>query len=316
MEQMSKKANVGEVRSRKDGDYKKVGPHSWERVSKVPTKAKPSNMQGAKFIETEVLEYFQEGLVAKEPESIKIINSIKSFIDGKAVNAFRPTGAKEPKADIIVETADTKYRISVKSGNAYTATFGTKAFFMDRIKAVTNDPEVLSRAKEVSNYIGYVQNYSRNEKASNIFLEKYVDKYMDKSAPNVSKSEVKKELLSKFKSDEGDYKAFLKIKEKSTIDFFKWLESEKKEVHAKLYYEAFTGSGEFGKDSNATAEYIVNTTGMHKLDMDYARNKYTGFYRLQGVPRRGIRKTGLQNADDKVQYICNELTKTQLSIKI
>ena len=313
---MSKKASVGEVRSRKDGDYKKIGNSQWERISKTPSKAKPSNMQGAKFIETEVLEYFQEGLPAKEPQSLKIIDAINSYVDGKVIRASRPGGRKEPKADLIVETETKKYRISVKSGNAYTATFGTASFFNERIKAVTDDPEVLRRAEEVSTYVGYIQNYSRTEKGSEQFIDKYVDKYMDKNAPNVSKEEVKKELKSKFKENVGDYKSILREREKSTIDFFKWLEVEKKEVHAKLYYEAFTGSDEFGKDSDATAEYIVNTTGMHKLDMDYARNKYTGYYRLQGVPRRGIRKAGLQKAENKVEYICNELTKTQLSIKI
>ena len=303
-------------------------------------------MQDAKKVEDAVTAFFVEGKETDHPDAQAIIENISNNVKGDITNAFRPKGGKEiyvkdgdkgvyqkgrggePKADLVIETTEKKYRISIKAGDAFVATFGSPEAFMGMMKGITKDPDILRRAQLAANGTGYTTNFSRSKAKQEWFIGEVTDrlwsKYLkiDKALPNEDmpklKKEVAEELQRRFDADTGEYDKQRDKRGAVMKEFFGWLKDNHNDEYMGIYQEGYRGGNQFGPKSDATADYLVNTGSgaMDELTDDFIKSHYFQRDQMFGVPRRGVSARGLKDAEDKVSYIVENVTRVQFSIKI
>ena len=271
---------------------------------------------------------------------ISVLDSeIKEVIEKpKVKNKTKYAGKGEPKSDLVVITANgTVYKFSLKTekdkayihtSNSYedTLIMFTKLYFGNLL----SKSEIELIDKTTSKYLQKVSNFDDWNKAKGTYSE-YVDyklrdkKYIDWvgiERLEEIKDSIKDEYRKLQESGETPYKDFLHESEPAIQSMLATL-MQNTEYAKHLIYEMLTGNEKFGKDSLASANYVISSDGIFHLDnydcelvnlklKKYQESDKVG--RLQNVPRHGLSKKNMLN--ESIETIVQSFPTADMSMKI
>ncbi len=247
----------------------------------------------------------------------------------------------EPKTDLVVNLSNgvvMKISIKTKISDAYTQTTNSaedavEILFLDELEngkeyhkmlkrnlvkltnfSVSNKPGGWTQADTIS----YVK-----RKFTNIGLE---SKSMIGFEDRIMECESKILQLRKQCVDNNDTSYKDKMREAEGEIQIMWAQIFANEKHAKkVLYNMITGENQFGKNSLATADYIVGVDGIHYLNSPdcefidkvyckYAKRKKIG--RLQNVPRRGFPTSMVKDLSIPAEEIAMKFVTADMSMKL
>jgi hypothetical protein len=279
--------------------------------------------------------------------SYKVYENILSVLDSeikeviekpKVKNTPRYGSKTEPKSDLVVITVNgTIYKFSLKTeeGKAYihtsnsyedTVLMFTKLYFGNLL----SKSEVELIDKIASKYLKKVSNFDDWNSAKGTYSE-YVDyklrdkkyvKWVGLERFQEIKELIKNEYRKLQESGETPYKDFLHEAEPAIQSMLATL-MKNTEYAKHLIYEMLTGNEKFGKDSYASANYVVSSDGIFNLDNyncelvnykleRYQKNDKVG--RLQNVPRHNLSKKIVLN--ESIETIVQSFPTADMSMKL
>ena len=273
---------------------------------------------------------------------ISVLDSeIKEVIEKpKVKNKTKYAGKGEPKSDLVVITVNgTVYKFSLKTeeGKAYIHTSNsyedtmimfTKLYFGNLL----SKSEIELIDKTTSKYLQKVSNFDDWESAKGTYSE-YVDYRLGKDSQKYINwvglerfQEIKKGIKEEYRklqeSGETPYKDFLHESEPAIQSMLATL-MQNTEYAKHLIYEMLTGNEKFGKDSLASADYVISSDGIFKLDnydcalVNLKLKKYQELDkvgRLQNVPRSGLSKNTMIN--ESIETIVQSFPTADMSMKL
>lgn len=273
---------------------------------------------------------------------ISVLDSeIKEVIEKpKVKNKTKYAGKGEPKSDLVVITANgTVYKFSLKTekdkayihtSNSYedTMTMFTKLYFGNLL----SKSEIELIDKITSKYLQKVSNFDDWESAKGTYSE-YVDYRLGKDSQKYINwvglerfQEIKKGIKEEYRklqeSGETPYTDFLHESEPAIQSMLATL-MQNTEYAKHLIYEMLTGNEKFGKDSLASANYVISSDGIFHLDnydcelvnlklKKYQESDKVG--RLQNVPRHYLTKKIMLN--ESIETIVQSFPTADMSMKI
>jgi len=278
--------------------------------------------------------------------SYKVYENILSVLDSeikeviekpKVKNKPRYAGKGEPKSDLVVITVNgTIYKFSLKTeedkayihtSNSYkdTMTMFTELYFGNLL----SKSEIELIDKTASKFLQKVSNFDDWESAKGTYSE-YVDyrlrdekyvKWVGLERFKEIKEGIKNEYRKLQESGETPYKDFLHEAEPAIQSMLATL-MKNTEYAKHLIYEMLTGNEKFGKDSLASANYVISSDGIFYLDnyecelVNHKLKKYksNGIGRLQNIPRHGLTKKNMLN--ESMETIVQSFPTADMSMKI
>lgn len=267
-------------------------------------------------------------------------SKIKEVIEKpKVKNKPRYAGKGEPKSDLVVITANgTVYKFSLKTeedkayihtSNSYedTMIMFTKLYFGNLL----SKSEIELIDKTTSKYLQKVSNFDDWESAKGTYSE-YVDYRLGKDSQKYINwvglerfQEIKKGIKEEYRklqeSGETPYKDFLHESEPAIQSMLATL-MQNTEYAKHLIYEMLTGNEKFSKDSHASANYVIASDSIWKVDnydcelVNHKLKKYmsNGIGRLQNVPRHYLTKKIMIN--ENLEAIIQSFPTADMSMKI
>jgi len=281
--------------------------------------------------------------------SKKVYDNILSVLDaGVDVVINKPKvlkstygGKVEPKSDLVVITTSGKhYKFSIKTelDKAYIHTSNSYADTMKMFtglsfsKYLSND-EITLIDSICSKYLKKVSRFDEWDSKRGTSSD-YVDYQLSKNEDSYIKwiglerfleikNGIKNEYLKLQESGETPYKDFLHIAEPEVQKMLGTI-LKNKEYAKHLIFEMLTGNEKFGKNSEASANYVVASDGVwelssancklveYKLDKFISRGLSVG--RLQNVPRVGLSKKIVLN--ENLDTIIKSFPTADMSMKL
>ena len=271
---------------------------------------------------------------------ISVLDSeIKEVIEKpKVKNKTKYAGKGEPKSDLVVITVNgTVYKFSLKTeeGRAYIHTSNsyedtmimfTKLYFGNLL----SKSEIELIDKTTSKYLRKVSRFDGWDTRKGTYSE-YVDyklrdiryiKFVGLERFKEIKDAIKNEYRKFQESGETPYKDFLHKAEPAIQSMLATL-IQNTEYAKHLIYEMLTGNEKFGKDSLASADYVISSDGIFKLDnydcalVNLKLKKYQELDkvgRLQNVPRSGLSKNTMIN--ESIETIVQSFPTADMSMKL
>lgn len=266
---------------------------------------------------------------------------IKKVIEKPKVKQKPVYGGKnEPKSDVVViTTTGSIYKFSVKTelDKAYIHTSNS---YEDTIKLILessfskylSDDEKQLIMDTCSKFLVKVSRFEDWNTAKGGYSE-YVDYYFSKGLESQMikwvglertlqiKNAIKLKYQTTVESGKTPYKDFLHIAEPA-IQYMLGILMENEKFANGFIFEMLTGVEKFGEDSYASANYVVSSDGVWKLDnpdcdlVKYKLEKYRNgkVGRLQNVPRVGLSKKIVK--EESIDTIVNSFPTADMSMKL